>query len=203
MSTGTWASKAPNPPICAKPKCIYTRWFLHLPPFTLKGWSMGKMGNSPKQNKQRTVCVCVQMCLKCLLTASSSHSKLSHSHSGSIRLRVGFPPQVLNEPDPHKQKLQPTLMEAKPQITNSVWSQLTPNLRALSLSRLPESIQPSMATFTCEGVNDSGQEIPHFTLIKFPFQNPHAWLSINKSRVPMFDLAAHWWNQCRECSNAA
>lgn len=75
----------------------------------------------------------------------------------------GFPPQILEEPEPHKQKLQ----------------------------------QNKKTKLVCEGINDSVQEIPHFTLIKFSFQNPHAWLSSDKSRGPMFDLPAHRWNQCR------
>ncbi len=130
-------------------------------------------------------------------------------HSGSGRLKVSS--SDLGWTRPSQAQLYFLLMETKPLIGSSVWSQFNPNLRSVppfiipdqtSLPTLPESNQPSGASFTCEGINDSGQEIPHLILIKFFFQNLHAWLSSNKSGVLMFDPPLHWCNQWKECTNA-
>lgn len=89
------------------------------------------------------------------------------------------------------------LMETKPLIANSVWSQLSLNLRPAppliiadqaSHPALPESIQPSRAASTCGGINDSRQEIPLLILIKFFFSK--------SSRLTLFrqKRGAHVWS---------
>lgn len=158
--------------------------------------------------------ICVFLCVKCKLTSDIGGHRVciflirhwTQQSLGPLR-GSGFLLRSLVNPA----QLHFLLMETKPQIANSVWSQLSPNLRPVpplimsnqtSLPTLPESIHPSRAAFTCEGLKDPGQEIPHFTLIKFFFQNPHGWLSSDKSRVPMFDPPLHWCNQWKEGSNA-
>lgn len=95
----------------------------------------------------------------------------------------GFPSQILGEPHPHKSNFpsfrwslnlsQPTLFDQSLVLISDQFVHSSRPIRALS-SNSRKSIQPSRATFKCEGINDSGQEIPHLTLIKFLFQNPHA-----------------------------
>lgn len=98
-------------------------------------------------------------------------------HSGSVRLRLSSSDLGWSGPSEAQHYL--PLMDTKPLAANSVWSQLSPNLRPAppliiadeaSLLTLPESIQPGRAAFTCKGINDSGQEIPHLILISSFFK---------------------------------
>lgn len=111
----------------------------------------------------------------------------------AVNLRVGlsdwgFPPQILGEPDPHRPNSISSWWRLQLLISNSVWSELSPNLRLVPLLTLPESIQPSRVASTWEGINDSGQEIPHLSLIKFFFSK--------SSRLTLFwqKRGSHSWS---------
>lgn len=122
--------------------------------------------------------VCQQVLSMWGRSVCSSGSK---PHSGSVRLRISSSDLGWTNSTSSWWRLQ--LL-----ISNSVWSELSPNLRPVPLLTLPESIQPSRVASTWEGINDSGQEIPHLSLIKFFFSK--------SSRLTLFwqKRGSHSWS---------